>query len=261
MLIDTHCHINFPDKFPDPALAIREAVAAGVERLIAVGCDPITSRSAVELADRFEAVYAVVGWHPTYTKDYTPESLVEIEKMLCHPKVVAIGEIGLDFYWDYATVEEQMRALYDQLDLAARTEIPIVFHCREAYPQLLDILEDRPFQPYLFHCFAGDQHDSERAVALGGMFGVDGPISYKNANALREVIRSIPLDRLVIETDSPYMPPEPYRGKPNKPAYVKFVNEALATTIGVSAEECARITTANAERFFRLTPSILQSAR
>jgi len=252
MLIDTHCHINFPDKFPDPAAVVEEAKAAGVTRMIAVGCDPESSCQAVELAEQFKAVYAVVGWHPTYTKDYTRASLDEIEQMLSHPKVVALGEIGLDFHWDYATPEQQYAALSDQLELAKRTQTPIVFHCREAYPQLLDILELRQPHPYLLHCFAGDLADAARAVRLGAMFGVDGPITYKNGQQLRDTIRQIPHDRLVVETDSPYMPPVPFRGQANKPAYVALVNAGLAAALGTTPEACAELTTRNAERFFRL---------
>ena len=252
MLIDTHCHINFPDKFPNPSETVEIAKRAGVSKLITVGCDAESSRQAIAVAEQFADVYAVVGWHPTYTKDYTRESLGEIEEMLSHPKVVAIGEIGLDFHWDYATPEQQRVALFDQLDLAVRTQMPVVFHCREAYPQLLDILEKRPPHPYLFHCFAGDATDAKRSLALGCMIGVDGPITYKNSNTLREVIGQIPHDRLVIETDSPYMPPVPYLGQPNQPAYVKYVNDGLATVLGITAEECADLTTQNALRFFRI---------
>lgn len=250
MLIDTHCHLNFPDKFPDAGEAIEEAKAAGVGRMIAVGCDPATSRAAVALAKQFPEVYAIVGWHPTYTSKYVRASLREIEGMFKDPKVVALGEIGLDFYWDYATREEQKRALLDQLDLAATIEKPVVFHCREAYPELLEILEARSPHPYLFHCFAGDSGDAKRALKLGALFGVDGPITYKNSHVLRDVIRRIPADRLVLETDSPYMPPVPYRGKPNRPAYVTHVNDALAAVLEIPAADCAALTTATAIRFF-----------
>jgi len=252
MLIDTHCHLNFPDKFPDPEKSIEEARLAGVDRLIVVGCNPETSRRAVELANAYAGVYAVVGWHPTYTKDYTRESLEEIEQMLTNSKVVAIGEIGLDFHWDFSTLEQQTVALMDQMDLAVRKKKPVVFHAREAYPELLDVLEQRPIHPYLFHCFAGDATDAQRALALGALFGVDGPITYKNAGELRAVIGSIPHDRLVIETDSPYLPPVPFRGHPNKPAYIVHINNALAGVLGISPEECAKLTTVNAEKFFGL---------
>jgi TatD DNase family protein len=166
---------------------------------------------------------------------------------------VALGEIGLDYHWDYATPDQQRIALLDQLELARKLAKPVVFHCRDAYPDLLTILEEQPTHRYLFHCFAGNQEDARRALALGAMFGVDGPITYKKADALREVIAMIPRDRLVLETDSPYMAPTPHRGKPNRPAFVPFVNEGLAATLGISQEECASLTTANAKRFFGLS--------
>ncbi len=252
MLIDTHCHLNFADKFLEPGHEVDAAKQAGVAQMIAVGCDPATSRDAVGLAEQREEVFAIVGWHPTYTKAYTRDSLDEIEAMLANSKSVALGEIGLDFHWDFATPEEQQIALIDQLDLAARLDVPVVFHCREAYPALLEVLEARPQHPYLFHCFSGDAQDAQRAIALGAIFGVDGPITYKNSHALRDVIRQIPSDRIVLETDSPYMPPAPHRGKPNRPAYLPFVNSALAAVLGIPEELCADLTTANARRFFGL---------
>ena len=163
-------------------------------------------------------MYAVVGWHPTYVQNLTDTSMQEIEVLLEHPKVVAVGEIGLDFHWDYSTPEQQDPALEAQLEMAVRAEKPVVFHCRDAYPQLLDILEQRPVRPYLLHCFGGTLADANRAMALGAIFGVDGPITYKNANSLREIVAEIPLDRWVVETDSPYMPPTPHRGQPNTPS-------------------------------------------
>jgi TatD DNase family protein len=173
--------------------------------------------------------------------------------MLRHPKTVAVGEVGLDFHWDYSTPEQQKVALLDQLELARRAEKPVVFHARDAYPQLLDILETRERLPYLFHCFAGTQEDARRAINLDAMFGVDGPVTYKNAGDLRHTLSQIPADRLVIETDSPYLSPVPHRGKPNTPAYVVHVNAALAQVLGITAEECAEQTTLNAEKFFRLS--------
>jgi len=253
MLIDTHCHLNFPDSFPDPQKEIEEAAAAGVEKLIVVGCDMASSRAALDLAERHEGVYAVVGWHPNYTAKYDKGSLDELREMAAHPKAVAIGEIGLDWHWDYATPLQQEAALLDQLALAREIDMPVVFHCREAYPDLLRFLEAMPKHRYLFHCFAGDEDAARRATALDAYFGVDGPVSYKSAGALRDIVRSLPRDRIVIETDSPYLSPMPYRGKPNRPAYVAFVNGALASTLGITPEECGDLTTANARRFFGIT--------
>ncbi|MCO5296709.1 MAG: TatD family hydrolase [Fimbriimonadaceae bacterium] len=254
MLIDTHCHLNFADKFPDPAAEIALAAREGVGRLVVVGCDEETSLAAVELADAHEGVYAVVGWHPTSAASFNSAGLLAIEAMLAHPKVVAVGEIGLDFYWDFSTPEQQHRCLRDQLDLARAHAMPVVFHCREAWNPLLDVLEADAPQPYLFHCFSGDAAQAARALALGGVLGFDGPITYKKNDALRAIARDTPADRIVLETDSPYLSPEPFRGKPNRPANVKFVNAALAAARGISAEACAEMTTANAIRFFRLTP-------
>jgi TatD DNase family protein len=217
-----------------------------------VGCDPESSQAALDLAERYSGVFAVVGWHPNYTAKYSKSSLVDLRRMLGHPKAVALGEIGLDWHWQYATPREQEAALLDQLELARELDKPVVFHCREAYADLLRFLEAMPRHRYLFHCFSGNADDAQRGVALDAYFGVDGPISYKSAGELRDIVCTLPRERLVIETDSPYLSPMPYRGKPNRPAYVAFVNGALASTLGIPSDECAALTTANAERFFRL---------
>lgn len=255
MLIDTHCHLNLQDKFPEVGATVSEAIEVGVSRFIVVGVDVATSVRALELADEFVEVYGVVGVHPNYSNAYQSSQIKEIERLLKHPKAVAIGEVGLDRHWHYATDEQQKAALFDQLDLAEATGKPVVFHCREAYPALLDLLEKRRTLPWLFHCFAGDAEDARRAVALDAYFGVDGPITYPKSEDLRAIVQSLPRDRIVIETDAPYLTPVPFRGKPNKPAYVLFVNAALASCLGCEQGECALLTTANAERFFGLGAS------
>jgi len=255
MLIDTHCHLNFPDAFPDPATEIAHAKAEGVGRLVVVGCDPESSRRALELADAHEGVYAVVGWHPTSAAKYDAAGLRAIEEMLAHPKAVAVGEIGLDFHWDLSTPEQQHRCLRDQLDLARAKLKPVVFHCREAWGALLDVLEGQATQGLLFHCFSGDGGHSRRCLALGGLLGFDGPLTYKKNHELRTIAAAAPADRIVVETDSPYLSPEPLRGKPNRPANVRIVNAALAAARGITPDECAALTTANAERFFGMEGS------
>ncbi len=275
MLIDTHCHLNLIEHFPDPTAEVEFAKSCGVGRLLVVGIDIPTSQIAIDIAERFLEIYAVVGVHPNHSADFKPEQIPVLREMLAHPKVVALGEIGLDYHWDNATREQQYDALRDQLDLAEELQMPVVFHCREAYGDLLDILEARyaerrtgegsePSQPktqnlkpktpsLLLHCFAGDQNDAQRAIALDCYFGVDGPLTYKNAQALRDLVQqTLPRDRIVIETDAPYLTPVPHRGKPNRPGYVAYVANMLATLWGVSPEEAAGITTANAERFFCL---------
>jgi TatD DNase family protein len=176
--------------------------------------------------------------------------LEELERRLAHPRVLALGEIGLDYHWDYAPRDIQHRALRDQLDLAVRLDVPVVFHAREAYSDLLDVLEEYASHSFLLHCFAGTPEDALRAVELGCYFGFDGPLTYKKADALRDLVASLPHDQVVVETDSPYMTPVPHRGKPNRPAYVAYVADTLATVWGVSPEEARRITTQNAGRFF-----------
>ena len=252
ILVDTHCHLNLADKFPDPSKVIKEAQDEGVTRLIVVGIDVALSRLALDIAEAHDGVFAIVGVHPNYAVDYKPSDVHEVEEMLKHPKAVAIGEIGLDFHWDYSTPEQQNAALFDQLDLAESTGKPVVFHCRKAYPELLTILEKRKRLSWLFHCFAGAMDDARRAEKIGAWFGVDGPITYPKSHELREIAESLPRDRIVIETDAPYLTPAPFRGKPNHPSYVRFVNAGLAASLGVSLEESAALTTANAERFFGL---------
>lgn len=252
-MIDTHCHLNDQKAFPNPAESVREAVQAGVEKLIVVGINREWSDLAVELADTHPEVYAAVGWHPTSSAEYSSAELDHIRDLAHHEKVVAIGEIGFDFYWDSATLEQQTRCLNDHLELAREVNLPIIFHCREAYPQLLDYLETRDPQPYLFHCFAGNKEEAERAIAIGAIFGVDGPITYKKADELREVIRFIGIDRLVLETDAPWLSPVPYRGKPNHPMFLKHICEGVAQCLEISAEEVIKKTTGNARRFFNLS--------
>lgn len=249
-IIDTHCHLYDEEAFPNPAYAIEEARRHDVDKMIVIGTNVETSRKAVEMAERFSGVFAVVGWHPNYAADYTSDQLTELDKLASSPTVVGVGEMGLDFHWDYATREQQDRCLFDQLEWAKSINKPIVFHCREAYAALLEILEDRGVGASVFHCFAGTQDDADRALALGAFLGVDGPITYPKADDLRTTIAAAPRDRILVETDAPYLSPAPHRGKVNEPANVRYVVEALGKLWNVSTEEAAQITTQNAHRMF-----------
>lgn len=253
-MVDTHCHLNFRDKFPDVGTTISRAHENGVHRVIVVGCDTETSQIAIELAYEYEQVFACVGWHPTYAANYSQAEISKIEEMTKHTKCVAIGEIGLDYHWDFSTPEQQRICTAAHLKLAVSCGLPVVFHCREAYDDLLDWLEELPDKPraMVLHCFSGNLEHARRGIALGCYFGVDGPVTYKNASSLRNILATIPLDRLLLETDAPYLTPHPYRGKPNEPAMIPLINAALAEVLGVSPSEMAEVTTRNAERVFGL---------
>jgi TatD DNase family protein len=251
-MIDTHCHLNDTSAFADVDSEIAFAREHGVDRMIVVGVRPEEWESTVKLIEDRLGLYGILGWHPNYTADFSTEPLAILKRLLGHPKILAVGEIGLDYHWEHSPRSVQHFALLAQLDLAEHLDVPVVFHAREAYSDLLAVLESRPSRPYLFHCFAGDENDAQRAMALDASFGIDGPITYKKSDRLREIVRGLPLNRIVLETDAPYLSPLPYRGKPNRPGHVHLVAGALAVLLDLPEEEIDRITTANAERFFRL---------
>lgn len=251
-LIDTHCHLNFDEHFADPWREIDRAAEAGVTHLVVVGCDEKSSRRAVALAESRPNVFAVVGRHPNEAAGATRADRKWIDELWGTKRVVAIGEIGLDYHWDFATKEQQFSSLRNQLDLARVLGAPVVFHCRNAYDDLLDLVESDPLPRMLFHCFSGTADHALRAAAVGAWIGVDGPLTYPKADELRQVVMTYPRDRVVLETDSPYLSPIPHRGKPNHPAFLPYVNHALARCWGVAPEESARQTSANARAFFGL---------
>lgn len=252
-LIDTHCHLNDPDAFEDVGAAVREAQAAGVSDLVVIGVDDRSSRLAVEIALAHDGVWAVVGWHPNSAHEASVAGLARIGELVTHPKVVGWGEIGLDYHWDFATREEQRWALEAQRMMAEAAGKPVVFHCREAYGDLLDWLEAEPLRvPFVLHCFAGTAEDAARAARLGAWFGVDGPVTYKKAEALRAVVAALPRERVLLETDAPWMSPVPHRGERNRPSRLPLICSAVAEVWGVTPEAAAALTTANAVRFYGL---------
>jgi TatD DNase family protein len=263
LLIDTHCHFNFEAFVPDRDALWQDALAHGVTRLINPAVDLESGARALELSAHYAGVYIAAGVHPNYTADYVPSQLDHIAEQARQPKCVAIGEIGLDYYWDMSPKAQQWRAFEDQLSLAARLNLPMIIHNREATDDLLSILsawhatlpEARRERLGVLHSFSASLESAERALALGFYLGFSGPITYKKADDLRRVAANVPLDRILIETDAPYLTPHPHRGKRNTPAYVRYVAEELARLRNCSFEAIAQITTQNAERLFRLSAS------
>lgn len=260
MLVDTHCHLNFDAFDEDRAQIIERAAAAGVTRIINPGIDEDSSRAGVAWAATYEGVFAAVGVHPNSSADFGESDLGWIETLAGEAKVVAIGEIGLDYHWDYSPKAAQFRAFEAQLALAARLELPVIIHNREASEDVMDILErwaaDLPpslrGRAGVLHSFSAPPEIADRALAAGFYLGFTGPITYKKADELRTIATNAPLDRLLVETDAPFLTPTPYRGKRNEPSYIPLMVDRLASLHQISTDEMGAHTTANAERLFRL---------
>lgn len=251
-LIDTHTHLN-DDKFAlDLDEVIQRANEAGVERIIVCGYDLQSSRDAIDLACKFDCVYATVGVHPHDAKSYDKEVEDAIVELSSHPKNLAIGEIGLDFHYDFSPRDKQAAAFEAQIDLAASLDLPIVVHSRESNPEVMNILRSRAadISGGVFHCFSGDSDFAKSVLDIGFYIGIDGPVTYKASKKLRDVVGMCPLDRLLIETDCPYLTPVPFRGKRNEPAYVRYVAEEIALIKGLALHDIASATTRNAMRLF-----------
>lgn len=252
MFTDTHCHFDFPAFDLDREAALQRAQAAGVTRLVIPGTDLETSRRAVALAERYPGIYAAVGVHPNSADNFSPNVLSEIRILAKHPKVVGIGEIGIDLYWRKVSLMAQKEAFRHQIRLANELGKPIIVHDRDAHAEVMQALrEQRPIMGAVLHSFSGDQAMADAALALGFYLGVDGPLTYKKSEALRAIFAAAPLDRILIETDAPYLTPHPHRGQRNEPAYVRLVAEKLAEIRKTTLEGIATATTQNAERFFR----------
>ena len=255
-LIDTHCHLDWNAFDPDRVAVIDRAVEARVRRMITIGVDVPSSRRAIEIAEQHEAVYAAVGVHPNDGADFDAAMLQEIRSLARHSKVVAIGEIGLDYYWQKVEHDTQARVFRAQLELAAEIDKPVIIHSREAAPDVVTILEDFTQRSArlagTLHSYFDDLAIAQRVFVLGFYIGVTGPITFKKSDREREIIKQVPLDRVLLETDAPFLTPVPHRGERNEPAYVPYVAETIARVRGQPIEEIAWQSTQNAERLFGL---------
>jgi TatD DNase family protein len=236
-LVDTHAHLDLLEQ--DVGLALAEAEAAGVAGVITVGIDLQSSRRAVEYSEFFPQVHAIIGLHPHDASKLDNLMLRELEQLAGDPRVVGIGETGLDFYRDRSPHKDQEKAFRAQIELAGELSLPVVVHDREAHSDTLRILRDyQPFENGLvMHCFSGDLEMALACIEMGGYISVAGPVTFTNAKKLQETVREIPLQRLLVETDSPFLSPHPFRGKPNSPKMVLLVAEKVAELKGIPVEE------------------------
>jgi TatD DNase family protein len=256
MLIDSHAHIQGKEYAGEAAAVIERARAAGVEQIIAVGGagDMSSNTEAVALADSFDNVYATVGMHPHDAKDVGADDLEKLKDLTRHSKVVAVGETGLDYYYDHSPRDMQRRVFAQFIHMARETELPIVVHERDAASDGAELLrsEGEGKLRGVIHCFTGNYEAARAYLDLGFYISFTGIITFKNADALRDVVRRVPLERVLVETDSPYLTPVPHRGKRNEPAYVRLVAATVASVKGVTLEEVARVTTDNARQLFKI---------
>jgi TatD DNase family protein len=250
-LIDSHAHLTFKDYRTDLASVMRRAKEAGVTAIITVGCDVGSSEDGIRLASAEERVYATVGVHPHDARTLDDFEFEKLEHLAGQAKVVAIGEIGLDFYRNLSPRRTQERVFRRQIDLAKQKDLPIVIHDRDAHRRTMEILKSEKASRGVLHCFSGDINVARQGLELGLYISFAGPITYGGKQAV-SMIRRIPEDRILVETDCPYLTPVPHRGKRNEPAYVRFVVERIAEILGRTPEEIDRITEANTRRLFNL---------
>jgi TatD DNase family protein len=256
MLIDTHAHLDSPKFDNDRAEVIARAQEAGIDTIVNIGFNRETIPSTMALAEQYPFIFAAVGWHPTDAVDMNlEEDLAWIEKLCGHPKVVAIGEIGLDYYWDTSPKEVQHKVFREQIRLARRLNKPIIIHNRDAHEDVVRLLKEEKASEVggIMHCFSGSWETAKQCLDMNFYISFGGPVTFKNARVPKEVMERVPLDRLLLETDAPYLAPHPHRGQRNESAYVRLVAETAAQIKGLSLEEISNITSENGHNCLGLT--------
>ncbi|MGJ7923158.1 TatD family hydrolase [Neobacillus sp. LXY-4] len=252
MLFDTHVHLNAEQYKEDLEEVINRALSSGVSTMVVVGFDRPTIEKAIELAEAYDFIYASVGWHPVDAIDMTPEDLNWLEQLAAHPKVVALGEMGLDYYWDKSPKEVQQEVFRKQIQLARKVKLPIIIHNRDATADIIEILKEEKAEEVggIMHCFSGSPEIAQECIKMNFYISLGGPVTFKNAKQPKKVAELVPLERLLIETDCPYLTPHPHRGKRNEPSYVKLVAEQIAEIKGKTLEEVGAATSENAKKLF-----------
>lgn len=256
-LVDSHAHVDVSDFDADREAMLERARAAGVRTILAIGNGPEIGKlgAAVPFAEAHDWIYAAAGIHPHEARHATDAHYAELERLSRHPRMIAWGEIGLDYHYDHSPRDVQANVLRQQLALARAAKKPVIIHCREAWPECLEILETDWRSAGLggiFHCFSGTVEEARRGIDLGFLISFAGNVTFPKAQNLRDVARELPLDRMLIETDSPFLAPPPHRGRRNEPAYVAEVARTIANVRDLPPSEVAEITSANFRRFFGL---------
>jgi len=252
MLVDSHCHLDVPDFAAERDAVIGRARAAGVETMLTI-CTRLDQFDGVrKIAEAYDRIWCSVGAHPHEAADHAPLLTDQLLALTEHPKVVGIGETGLDFHYDLSARDIQERVFRTHIAASRASGLPLIIHAREADSEIGRMIEEERPPPGVLHCFSSGRALAETAIKLGFYVSISGIVTFRNAEELRGIVRGLPLDRLLVETDAPYLAPEPYRGKPNEPAYVRRTFEAMAALRGADPPALAARIRANAERLFRL---------
>ncbi|WP_027233287.1 TatD family hydrolase [Phyllobacterium sp. UNC302MFCol5.2] len=257
MLVDSHCHLDFADFEEERDAIVQRALDHGIKRLVTIGTRVRRFDTILAIAERYDSVYASVGTHPNNAHEEVDVTADELIRLAEHPKVVAIGEAGLDYHYDYAPPQTQAQGLRTHIQAARVTQLPLVIHARNADDNMISILKEESGKgtfPFILHCFSSGAELAKVGVDLGGYVSFSGILTFKNSPEIRDIARNVPRDRLLVETDAPYLAPVPHRGKRNEPSFVRHTAAVLAETIGVSEEEIARLTTENVFRLFTKMP-------
>jgi len=257
MFIDTHCHLHFDDYRDDQEKVIQRAIQSRVNSIITIGTDIRTSQQAIALAEKYAIVYAAIGVHPNDADNFSKNSLTELEQLAIHKKVVAIGEIGLDYYRMALSRATQIKVFREQLNLAKRLQLPVIIHNREAHDDIFKILEEEKLGTYgvVLHSFSGSIKFMEDILNKNFYISFTGVITFKNTDFYKLIDR-VPLQQLLLETDSPFLTPVPFRGKRNEPSYLKYIADKISKIKGISVEELAQITSENAINLFQLKKDV-----
>jgi TatD DNase family protein len=254
MLIDSHAHLEMPEFRRDLTEVIQRAKALGVEYIFTVGTERKDWNRALEIAHSYPSIYAVLGVHPHNAREVNEETYPTLRKLCADDKVRAYGEIGLDFYRNLSPREVQLKRFREQIQFARELGLPIVVHDREAHKETLEILKSEKAEEYggIIHCFSGDYEMAKECIEMGFLISIPGTVTFKNTAGFQEIIKGLPLESLLIETDAPFLAPVPFRGKRNEPSYVRYTAQKIAEVKKVPFEKVAEVTTKNALRVYRL---------